>query len=214
MADARYNLKNLFNIYKQAEKETKTIIFESHIGRGRFLFMSFFADDDESTKDTIFLYLRNTNNLVSTKLYGNHSKGDFYIYPNKSLQEKLVKELQLKEGSGTFSFSAFMEQFNESIPENIPSELKAKLMRENLGVINQTGAIDEAEKIHLLSVKKLNIGTPQDKTLRKLYMYTENNSEDIELFIKILKKINYTTVWGKMKPQKNVNIQEWINRLS
>ncbi|KRF55011.1 hypothetical protein ASG98_17975 [Bacillus sp. Soil531] len=214
MVDARYNLNNLFNIYIQAEKETKTIIFESHIGRGRFLFMSFFADDDESTKDKIFLYLRNTNNMVSTKLYGNHSKGDFYIYPSKELQRKLVKELQLNEGSGTFSFSAFMEQFNKSIPKSIPSELKVKLMRENSSAINQTGAIDEVEKIYLLSIKKLNIGTPQDKTLRKLYMYTENNSKDIDLFIKVLKKVNYTTVWGTTKPQKNVNIQDWINRLS
>lgn len=111
MVDDRYNLKNLFNIYIQTEKETNTIIFESY-------------------------------------------------------------------------------------------------------VINQTGVIDEVEKIHLLSINKVSIGTPQDKTLRKLYMYTASNPEDLDLFIKILKKVNYTAAWGQTKPQKNVNIQDWINRLS
>ena len=47
-----------------------------------------------------------------------------------------------------------MEKSNESIPENIPSELKVTLMRENLSVINQNDAIDEVEKIYLPSVKK------------------------------------------------------------
>lgn len=177
MIDERFNLTRLFNVYKQAEEETKTIIFESHIGRGRFLFMSFFAEDDESTKDKIFLFLRNKNELVNITTYGNHSKGDFYIYLNKSLKNKIIDELQLNEGSGSFSFKGFMEQLNESIPENISPDLKVRLMRENKDIINKTGVIGEAEKIHFLTIKKVSNGTTQD--LRKLYMYTENNPSDI-----------------------------------
>ncbi|WP_432355638.1 hypothetical protein [Sporosarcina sp. A2] len=213
MAKDRFNLTNMFNIYKQAEEETKTIIFESHIGSGRFLVMSFFTDDDESTKDIIFLYLRNTNVFVKTKLYGNHAKGDFYIYPNEDTKSKLIAELQLREGSGGFSFTTFMEQFNKSIPESISSDLKVNLIKNNNDIINQTGAIDEADKIYLLTIKRLNSGVPQDKTLRKLYMYTENKSVDIDSLIKILKKVNYTAVWGRTKPQNDFNIQSWINTL-
>lgn len=213
MADPKYNLKNLFNIYKQAEEETKTIIFESHIGKGRFLFMSFFAHDD-SAKDDFFIYLRNIDTLVKIKLYGNHSKGDFYFFVNTSLRRKLVEELQLRKGSGTFNFTAFMEQLNESIPQEITPEIKVKLMRENKDIVIQTGAIDEAKKIYFASIKKLSVGTPKDKTLRKLYMYTEHNPKDIELLIKLLKKMNYTTVWFADRPNKDVNIQDWINRSS
>ncbi|WP_408011127.1 hypothetical protein ACJROX_12800 [Pseudalkalibacillus sp. A8] len=212
--DERYNLTNLLYVYNQAEEETNTIIFESQIGRGRFLFMSFFAEDDESTKDRIFIYLRNTKRMVNVKMYGNHSKGNFYIYLSQFLKDRIVEELQLNKGSGTFSFRRFMEQFNESIPEYLPSKLKVELIKENMSIVNKTGAIDEADKVYLLSVKKLSIGKPQDKTLRKLYMYTKNNPSDIELFIKILKKVNYTTVWGKTQPNNDVNIQEWINKLS
>ena len=85
MVDGRYNLKNLFNIYIQAEKETNTIIFESY-------------------------------------------------------------------------------------------------------VINQTGSIDEVEKIHLLSIKKVSIGTPQDKTLRKLYMYKQVIQRIMTYLLRFLKR--------------------------
>lgn len=213
MTSDRFNLGNLFNIYKQAEEETKAVIFESHIGKGRFLFMIFFSEED-SSKDKFFLYLRNTNELISSILYGNHSKGDFYIYPSKIIQDKLVKELQLKEGTGTFNFNTFMQQFNESIPQSILAAERMRLMKNHKNVISQTDAIDEAEKTHLLSIKRLSVGTPRDKTLRKLYLYTENNPRDIESLISILKKANYTTMWGKKKPEKNVNVQSWINKLS
>ncbi|WP_347553206.1 hypothetical protein ABFG93_21860 (plasmid) [Pseudalkalibacillus hwajinpoensis] len=99
MVDERFNLTNLFNLYKQAEEETSTIIFETQINRGRFLFMSFFAEDDEIAKDRIFLYLRNTKRMVNVKLYGNHLGGNFYIYLNQSLKDRIVEELQLNENS-------------------------------------------------------------------------------------------------------------------
>ncbi|WP_027955746.1 hypothetical protein [Halobacillus kuroshimensis] len=211
----RYNLTKLINVYKQAEEETNTIVFESRIGKGRFLFMSFFAEDDDSTKDKIFLYLRNTKRMVNTKMYGNHSKGDFYIYPNQFLRSSIVEELQLNEGAGTpFSFSRFMGEFNASIPEYIPASSKVELIKGNVSIVNKTGAIDEGDKVHLLSIKKVSNGKPQDKTLRKLYMYTKNNPSDIESLIKILKQVNYTTVWGRTQPNNDVNIQEWIDKLS
>lgn len=212
LADERFNLTNLFNIYKQAIDETKNFIFELNIGKGRFLFMNFFSEEDETSKDNLFIFMRNTNTFISEKLYGNHFKGDFFIYLNESLKVKVIKELQLREGDGTFSFRSFMEQVNDKIPQHISPEQKVKLMQGNKEIIIQTGAIDEADKIYFGWVKKLSVGTPRDKTLRKLYMYTENNPIDIELFIKLLKKMNYTAVWLKAKPDKIFNIQDWINR--
>lgn len=211
MGDERFNLTNLFNIYKQAEDETKNYIFELNIGKGRFLFMSFFAEEDESSKDNLFIFFRNINTFTSETLYGNHLRGDFFIYLNKRLKAKIIKELQLTESNGTFCFKSFMEQVNNKIPQHISPEQKVKLMRDNKDIINNTGVIDEADKIYFAGVKHLSRGTPRDKTLRKLYMYTANNPKDIDLFIKLLKKTNHTTVWYKEKPDKKFNIQGWIN---
>lgn len=36
---------------------------------------------------------------------------------------------------------------------------------------------------------------PQDKTLRKLYVYTDGNVEDIAELIQLLKKFNMTVAW-------------------
>lgn len=212
MADERFNLTNLFNIYKQAENETKNYIFELNIGKGRFLFMNFFSEEDESSKDNLFIFMRNTSVFATETLYGNHSKGDFFIYLNTKLKRKIINELQLKEGDGTFSFRSFMEELNNKIPQFILPEQKGRLMKENKDKIIQTGAIDEADKIYFGGPKRLSVGTPQDKTLRKLYMFTEHDPKDVEVFIKVLKEINYTISWFKVKPDKKFSIQDWINK--
>lgn len=215
MADERFNLTNLFNIYKQAENETKNYVFELNIGKGRFLFMNFFAEEDESSKDNLFIYMRNTNIFTTERLYGNHSKGDFFIYLNASLKAKIIKELQLTQSNGTFCFRSFMEQVNDKIPQHISPEEKVKLMRENKDVIIKTGAIDEVDRIYFGWPAKVSEGRkPRDKTLRKLYMFTDHNPQDIDLFIGLLKKVNHTTVWLAEKPEKKYNIQDWINSKS
>lgn len=207
----KFNLTNLLNIYNQAKNETKNYVFEINIGRGRFLFMSFFSDDDLDSKDKLYIYMRNTNNFRTVKLYGNHSKGDFFIYLNENLKIQFVNELQLTEGDGTFCFSTFMEQLNQQIPDHISPERKATLMRENSELIIQANAIEDSDKIYFGGPKKLSIGTPQDKTLRKLYMFTNNDPKDIDSFIKILKKINYTVAWFRKKPDTDFDIRGWID---
>ncbi len=212
MADERFNLTNLFNIYNQAENETKNYIFELSIGKGRFLFMNFFSEEDESSKDKLFIFMRNTSGFATETLYGNHSKGDFYIYLNSKLKRKIINELQLKEGDGTFNFMSFMEELNNKIPQVILPEQKGRLMRENKDIIIKTGAIDEADRIYFGWPAKVSEGKkPRDKTLRKLYMFTDHNPQDIDLFIRILKKVNHTTVWLAEKPKNEYNVQDWIN---
>ena len=79
MTTEKFNLTGIKNIYLEAlEQDDGTLIFDIIIDKGKFLFMMFFAEDDES-KDSLFIFMRNTNQLVRCKLYGNHRKGDFFI---------------------------------------------------------------------------------------------------------------------------------------
>ena len=71
---------------------------------------------------------------------------------------------------------------------------KVETLRNNRNIIRAVG-IDEIEKTVLISTKVLSKGKPQDRTLRKLYMYTEESETVITEFIKNLKKANMTVAW-------------------
>ena len=71
---------------------------------------------------------------------------------------------------------------------------KVKMLRDNRNIIRLVG-IDEIEKTVLIGTKVLSRGKPQDRTLRKLYMYTEESEAVITDFIKRLKKVNMTVAW-------------------
>lgn len=220
MSTERFNLTGLRNIYMDAlSQDDGTLIFEVNIGKGRFLFMMFFSDDDGDSKDWLFIFMRNTKQLVKSKLYGNHKKGDFFIYIDYSLRTKLENELLLSPGGTPFLFENFLVQLNNQIPDKINLEEKIQKFRDNWNVLQEhglTNILDESEKTILIGEKRLPTGQkPREKTLRKLYLHTNGNPTDVATLILLLKKANMTVCWTNPKSSiKPANIREIINSLS
>ena len=123
-----------------------------------------------------------------------HKNGDFKVFISDGVQERMVAELQLKKGNGNFEFNTFLNQLNENIPLKIEMHQKVNTLRNNRDVIKEV-AINDIDKTVLIGTKILSKGKPQDKTLRKLYMFTEESESIITEFIRNLKKANMTVAW-------------------
>lgn len=212
MATVLYNFTSLQNVYLQAlDSYDKSVAFDIKIGKGQFLFLMFLAEDDE--KDTLFLYMRNIMVMRKLKMYGSHKKGDFKVYITDEVQEKMIEELQLQTRDGTFRFEQFLNQMNQAIPLGIDMEQKVRTLRTNKKIIRTVG-LDDIEKTVLIGTRELSVGKPQDKTLRKLYMYTEESEKEITEFIKNLKKTNMTVAWTTEDQKfRAANINQLINGL-
>ncbi|MDH6428053.1 hypothetical protein BSK62_06440 [Paenibacillus odorifer] len=214
--NSKFNLYQLKSIYMEAfSSDEKTLIFEISIGRGRFIFMMFVSDEDMESKDRLFIYLRNINYILRIKMYGNHKEGVFDIYITNEIESKLTEELQLNQKGNVFNFEQFLSQLNSSIPTSITNENKIVILRENRAIVGELGAIDEAEKTILIGTVRLPIQKkPQDKTLRKLYAYTDGEYKDITLLIELLKKFNTTVAWRSSNNEiETNNINALINKL-
>lgn len=193
MASIQFNFTQLKNVYMEAlSSYDKSVAFDIRIGRGSFLFLMFLAEDDE--KDSLFLYMRNTAIMRKLKMYGSHRNGDYIVYISDEVQERMTAELQLQSGNATFVFERFLNEINNAIPQEISMAQKVETLRNNRNIIRAVG-IDEIEKTVLIGTKVLLKGKPQDRTLRKLYMYTEESETVITEFIKNLKKANMTVAW-------------------
>lgn len=194
----KFNLNGLQSVYAETiTSNDKSTAFDVVVGKGRFLFMMFLSSEDKDAKDMLFLYLRNTGAMCKLKMYGNHMCGTFDIYIDESTQSKMTQELQLQPGNGDFHFENFLLQLNNCIPSTILSNIKIENLRNNLNIIRTHGlnVVDEADKTIFIGTKHLTKGTPQDKTLRKLYLYTDADTGVIDAFIEILKETNYTVAW-------------------
>ena len=151
--------------------------------------------------------------MIKLKMYGNHKKGDFYIYFTDANQRYMINELRLNTGNRTFDFDRFLAQLNDSIPLEVTIRQKVETLRNNRDVIRRVG-IDDADKTVFIGVKKLTKGAPQDKTLRKLYMYTEESEDVITDFIRRLKQANMTVAWTTEEQRYRVaDINAIINGL-
>lgn len=193
MTSIQFNFTQLKNVYMKALRSyDKSVAFDIRIGRGCFLFLMFLAEDDE--KDSLFLYMRNTAVMRKLKMYGSHRNGDYIVYISDEVQARMITELQLQKGNVTFVFEQFLDEMNNAIPQEISMTQKVKTLRNNRNIIRTVG-IDEIEKTVLIGTKVLSKGNPQDRTLRKLYMYTEESEAVITEFIKNLKKANMTVAW-------------------
>lgn len=212
MAKLVFNLSNLRNVYVQAlHSPDMSLVFEIVIGNGHFLFMMFLSSEDKEMLDYLFVYMRNTRRLEKIKTYGSHRKGKFTIYVNNELKQHFIDELQLQPGNNEFSFLGFLTQVNNAIPDRIDFREKIKVLRDNRNLITQIGGVDDAEKTILMGPMHLSVGTPRDRTLRKLYAYTEGDPEEIDELIKTLKERNVTLRWTT--PEKAagyVNISKMI----
>jgi hypothetical protein len=215
MAKLVFNLSNLRNVYVQAlHSPDMSLVFEIVIGNGHFLFMMFLSPDDTEMHDYLFVYMRNTRRLEKTKTYGSHRKGKFTLYINNELKQHFIDELQLQPGNNEFSFLGFLTQVNNAIPNRIDFREKIKVLRDNRNLITKIGGVDDAEKTILMGPMHLSVGTPRDRTLRKLYAYTEGDPEEIDELIKTLKELNVTLRWTT--PEKAagcVNISKMIVEL-
>lgn len=215
MGNQKFNFTNMKNIYFEALKNDKTIIFEISVGRGRFLFMMFFSEDDRESKDKLFIYLRNTKTIIKSKLYGSHKNGDFLIYINNINKEKLISELQLRSGKGNFNFENFLNELNNKIPNSLSINTKIQQFRENWDAIKELSVIDEEDRTILIGERRLPKNKkPKETTLRKLYLYTSGSVEDISELIRLLKKANMTVAWTNEKAKNSASdLREIINKL-
>ena len=211
-----YDFNRLQNVYiATLHSYDKALAFDLEVGSGRFLFMMYLSEEDKESRDMLFIYMRNTRVMRRLKMYGNHIKGKFSVYINDELKTCFIQELQIKHTNGEFNFIRFLNQLNEAIPLEVSQESKIRTLRDNKNIIETINVIDEADKTVFIGDKKLSVGSPQDKTLRKLYIYTDANVEDVTALIKILKKMNRTVAWTTENSRyKIADIRDLINCLS
>lgn len=212
----KFNFNRLQNIYfATLNSDDKATAFDIQIGKGRFLFMMYLSDEDKEAKDTLFIYMRNIKVLRKLKMYGSHKKGTFDVYISEKIQNEMTEELCLTHSGKPFDFEHFLEELNYNIPLEIRQETKIKTLRENRKIISSLDVVDEAKKTVLIGDKHLSVGKPQDKTLRKLYLYTDADVKDIDELIKLLKKFNRTVAWTtEDNNHKSANIRDLICALS
>lgn len=189
-----FDLNKLSGIYIETMKSPeKAVAFDFKYANGKFLFMIFLSDEDEKSKDKLFVYMRNTRRLLELKMYGNHFKDKFLIYFKDRDQQKFLDELNLNVNDGnSFKFEDFLECLNVNIPKTISRKERKHNLRDNCKIINR---ISDDEKTVFIGPRKLSVGHPQDKTLRKLYLYTDADVEKIDQLIEYLLSINTTVAW-------------------
>ncbi|MDR0747347.1 MAG: hypothetical protein LBE89_05575 [Helicobacteraceae bacterium] len=194
-----------------------TLVFEIKHGRGLFNFLMFFADEDIETRDRLFLYLRHTNIFIALKMYGNHKKGDFFIYINKETKEKIIKELDLLENDNTFNFIKFLNGLNGFVPNNISLNKKVNKLREIWPSIKNRipNILDESNKTILFGIIHLPSGKrPREKTLRKLSLFTHSDADTIRKLIDALKYKNVTLAWTDDETKKEKSISNILSQVN
>lgn len=198
----RYELSGLKGIFNEAiQRNEPTIVFEINNGSGKFLFMIFFDSEDESTKDQLFIFMRNTQRMVKLKLYGNHYQGQFHLYLEEYVKGWFKKELLIDnaDSNNKFDFDNFFSSMNLSIPNALSLQAKITKIRESWRDVADKlpkEVVDENEKTILLGDKALPEGKrPRERTLRKLYLYSDGNADDITTLITNLKRLNRTVAW-------------------
>lgn len=196
----QFNFSGLSGIYNQAANNNeRTLAFQINNGNGRFVFMMFFDETDDESKDKLFIFLRNINFLVKLKMYGSHRQGVFNIYINEYIEGKFIEELQLNGNNGNFNFEEFLIELNAQIPDTYNRAGRIQTLREiwnNLDNDFINELVDEANRTILKGIMRLpNERSPREKTLRKAYNYIDANPEDISELIELLRDRNITLAW-------------------
>ncbi|WP_201523139.1 hypothetical protein [Aliarcobacter butzleri] len=212
-----FNFSGLQGIYNQAISDNeKTLAFQINNGNGRFVFMMFFDDTDDS-KDKLFIFLRNTNFLVKLKMYGSHRLGVFDVYINDYIQKKIIEELQLNGNYGNFSFEDFLIELNTQIPEIYNRVARIQTLREiwhDLDNDFRNDLIDESERTILKGIVHLpEDRSPREKTLRKAYNYIDADPNDISELLESLKERNITLSWTD-NPDLEISFADALIRIN
>ena len=216
---ADFNLNGLHNAYNEAiSRGDFTFAFEISMPPGRFIFFMFFAENDKKSKNLLYLYLQNTNKLEQIKLYGNHQNGNFEIYFSDKLKEAIRAELEIVNGrNGPFNLYNFFEELNRNIPQHLPAQAQIAILRQYYPNI-QTGIpriVNDEDKIYWMGFMRPQGGVPREQTLRKLYIHTECNHQQIDCLLKAIEPYGLTLRWTDNPDRaKNVDFVSMINELN
>ena len=213
-----YNFTGLKAIYHQAASNSApTIVFELTYQIGRFVFMMFFAPEDAESKDKLFLYLGRTQVLLTVKMYGSHRNGDFKVYFNDLDESAIKRELNIQIGEVIpVNIEDVFNHINANIPQNYNLQQSVQVIQQRQTQLRPllTRVVDDATKIHLLGPVRLPQGKkPQEKTLRKLYLYVQASPNVIVQLIDALKGANCTLAWSATPPQTPVSLLQIINKI-
>ena len=169
-----FNLTGLLEVFKESlKRDEATLAFQLTNGKGRFVFMLFFAEEDKGFENTLFIFCRNIKFMIKLKLYGNQYKGKFSVYINDFIKSKFIEELQLERiGKSLFDFEVFLNDLNSQIPKTLPLSHKISKVKEiwtDIDSKDRKNLVDDSDKIYLIGQKNLPSGKkPREKTLRKL----------------------------------------------
>ncbi|HGO5848460.1 DUF6037 family protein [Mannheimia haemolytica] len=215
----KFNLTGLHNAYSEAiQRRDFTFAFEVSMPPGRFIFFMFFAENDKQSKDLLYLYLQNTNRLEQIKLYGSHRNGNFEIYLNSRLEEAIRAELGIVGGGNRpFSLYNFFEQLNRNIPQHLPAHAKIDTLRQYYPQIRERipRVVNDAEKIYWMGFMRPKNGTPREQTLRKLYIHTHCNHQQIDQLLQAMAPYGVTLRWTDSEERaKRADFASMINELN
>lgn len=196
-----FNLNMLSNIYNSAiDENSKAVAFTINIGAGIFTFMIFLSKEDIKENDNLFIHLGRTDGFLEFKMFGSHRKGVFTIYPNRRDEQRIRDELGIQNGQmHPFVLDDFLTNLNAMIPQEIDNSRTADTLRESANVIKKhlPRVVDDVLRTHLIGIRTLQDGAnAQDETLRKLYLYSDGDGDDISAFITAIKSDGrYTIAW-------------------
>jgi len=176
----------------------------------------FLPEDTKTSGANLFVYLRHKNSLLKLKLYGSRRNGDFKVFFNEIQQKLMTEELQLVVGQGNFNFEKFLYELNNIIPQELPDQENIDTLRNVWRNVKDElkDTVDEADRTILIGVTKLpDYKKPQDKTLRKLYVFTDSTAGDINDFIKVLTENNYTLKWTNDEEKISKSFSDLIIKL-
>lgn len=200
MSSNGYSLGGLAAIYGDAlQRGEPTLAFEVAQGKGRFVFLMFFSKEDEESRDRLFLHLRTTKYTLEFKLFGNHVRGGSKVYLTPEKERRIREELQLGLGAQGFEWENFFAELNAGIPQSLPLQSTLDKVRDVWPQVKGelSKVLDDAEKTVLVGIRRLpETHKPRERTLRKLYMYTKGNAQEIGSLIRALKGANITLVWS------------------
>lgn len=195
-----YSMNGLYGVWSEALRRNEpTVVFEIAHGAGQFLFAMFFDPEDERTRDQLLLFLKNTHHMLRLKLYGAHRRGEFRMYLEAWQVDRIRRELQLADSeAATFDIGSFLGQINARIPRSMSLAARIAVLRENrLAFRDQLAEIlDFFERTELIGEVHLPPGKrPRERTLRKLYLYSQRSPAEVATYIDDLRRRNCTLSW-------------------
>lgn len=216
---ADFNLTGLYNAYHEAIRRGDfTFAFEVRMPPGRFIFFMFFAENDKKSKDLLYLYLQNTNLLEQIKLYGSHRNGCFEIYFNRRLEEAIKAELGIVGGGNKpFNLYNFFKELNRNIPQHLPAQTQIATLRQYYPQIRAKipRVVNDEDKIYWMGFMRPKNGAPREQTLRKLYIHTECNHQQIDRLLEAIAPHGLTLKWtDNPERARNTDFVSMLNELN